>query len=43
MYIDGERYDGNPADILLSDGREIAIVIGTPPEEIPATADFSDA
>ena len=43
VYVDGERYDGNPADIRLTDRLEIAIVIGTPPEEIPATADFSAA
>jgi len=43
VYIDGELYDGNPAEIGLSDHREIAIVIGTPPAQIPATADFSAA
>jgi hypothetical protein len=35
VYVDGERQSGNPADIVLSDQQEIAIVIGTPPEEIP--------
>jgi hypothetical protein len=43
VYIDGELYSGNPADIGLSNHREIAIVIGTPPAQIPATADFSAA
>jgi hypothetical protein len=43
VYVDGELYDGDLADIGLSDGREIAIVIGTPPAEIPASADFSAA
>jgi hypothetical protein len=43
VYVDGERYEGNPADIGLSDRLEIAIVIGTPPEEIPSGADFSKA
>ena len=43
VYIDGEHYSGNPADIGLSDHREIAIVIGTPPAQIPASADFSAA
>jgi hypothetical protein len=43
VYIDGELYGGNPVDIGLSDHREIAIVIGTPPAQIPATADFSAA
>lgn len=43
VYIDGELYAGNPVDIGLSDHREIAIVIGSPPAQIPATADFSAA
>jgi hypothetical protein len=43
VYVDGEPYDGDPAAIALEDQREIAIVIGTPPEEIPATYDFSNA
>jgi hypothetical protein len=43
VYIDGELYAGNPTGIELSDHREITIVIGTPPAQIPATADFSAA
>jgi hypothetical protein len=43
VYVDGELYDGNPADIALTDRREIAIVIGTPPDDIPSTGDFSRA
>ncbi len=43
VYVDGEPYAGNPADIVLTDRKQIAIVIGTPPTEIPATADFSGA
>ena len=43
VYVDGEAYDGNPADIGLTDRREIAIVIGTPPDRIPDSADFSRA
>jgi hypothetical protein len=35
VYVDGEPYERDPADIELEDGREIAIVIGTPPAEIP--------
>jgi hypothetical protein len=35
IYIDGELYAGNPDDITLTDGKQISIVIGTPPEEIP--------
>jgi hypothetical protein len=40
-YVDGEPYTGEPAAIELAEMREIAIVIGTPPPEIPSTADFS--
>ncbi len=36
-YVDGKRQSGDPADIVLRDSQEIAIVIGTPPEEIPDT------
>jgi hypothetical protein len=43
VYIDGEPYEDNPADIQLTDLEEIAIVIGTPPAVIPGTADFSVA
>ncbi len=42
-YIGGEEYEGDPADIELDDQLVIAIVIGTPPDQIPATADFSQA
>lgn len=35
VYVDGEPRSGDPADIVLGDGQEIAIVIGTPPDEIP--------
>ena len=41
FYVDGEPYTGDPAAIELTDQKEIAIVIGTPPAEIPKTADFS--
>ncbi len=40
VYVDGAQYDGNPADIELTDHKEIAIVIGTPPAQIPATYSF---
>ena len=43
FYVDGERQEGDPAGIELEDRREIAIVIGTPPETIPDSADFSQA
>jgi hypothetical protein len=35
VFVDGQRHSGNPADIVLRDRQEIAIVIGTQPEEIP--------
>jgi len=41
VYIGGDQYDGNLADIELDDQRVIAIVIGTPPKHIPVRADFS--
>ena len=40
LYVDGERYRGDPGEIELSNGLEIAIVIGTPPDEIPSSATF---
>jgi len=36
VFVDGDALDGDPADILLTDMREIAIVIGTPPAEVPS-------
>jgi hypothetical protein len=35
IYVDGTEETGDPAEIELSDRREIAIVIGTQPEKIP--------
>jgi hypothetical protein len=43
FYIGRDEYEGNPSDIELEDQREIAIVIGTPPDFIPDRADFSQA
>jgi hypothetical protein len=43
VFINGRRYTGDPRAIGLADQREIAIVIGSPPAKIPATADFSGA
>jgi hypothetical protein len=36
FYVDGKSFDGDPRENELSDLREIAIVIGTPPDEIPS-------
>ena len=35
VYVNGQAQSGNPADIVLRDLQEIAIVIGTPPAQIP--------
>jgi len=43
FYVDGKPYRQDPRAIELTDGKEIAIVIGTPPAQIPKTADFSEA
>jgi len=37
IYVDGQANDGDPREIELSDGKEIAIVIGAPPSSIPST------
>ncbi|MEO8572131.1 MAG: hypothetical protein ABI553_10585 [Chloroflexota bacterium] len=43
VYINGERQAGDPRAIELTNRTEIAIVPGTPPAQIPRTADFSNA
>jgi hypothetical protein len=43
FYVNGDPYAEDPRAIELTDHKEIAIVIGTPPPEIPKTADFSKA
>lgn len=35
VYVDGDRYTGDPRAIELTNLREIAIVVGTPPKKIP--------
>ncbi len=35
VYVDGQPYDTDPAQVRLADREEIAIVIGTPPANIP--------
>jgi hypothetical protein len=40
VYVDGRAFEDDPATIELTDGKEIAIVIGTPPEEIPVSYRF---
>jgi hypothetical protein len=41
ISVNGKPFAGNPRTIELSNFKEIAIVIGTPPAEIPAQGDFS--
>ena len=36
IFLDGDPFEGDPADIELTDGLEIAIVIGSPPADIPS-------
>jgi hypothetical protein len=36
VFVDGELSQDDPAQIQLVDGREIAIVIGSPPEDVPS-------
>ena len=43
IYVDGDLSTGDPRAIELTDLREIAVVIGTPPATIPKTGDFSNA
>jgi hypothetical protein len=39
VYVDGTKFTGDPTTIPLSDLKEIAIVVGTPPAQIPNTFD----
>jgi hypothetical protein len=38
VYIDGKPFTGDPRTIALANRREIAIVIGTPPANIPSVS-----
>lgn len=40
VYVDGRAYEDDPAAIELTDGKEIAIVVGTPPDKIPVSYRF---
>jgi hypothetical protein len=35
IFVDGKRFDGEPTTIELTDHKEIAIVIGSPPSSVP--------
>jgi hypothetical protein len=41
FYVNGTKFTGDPTTIALSDHKEIAVVVGTPPAQIPNTADWS--
>ena len=43
IFVDGKPFAGDPRTIELTDMKEIAIAIGTPPKSIPTTADLSNA
>jgi hypothetical protein len=37
VYVDGKLYSGNAAEISLTDRKEIAFIIGSPPKQIPSS------
>jgi hypothetical protein len=39
-WVDGTKQTGNPADIVLTSHKEIAIVLGKKPAKIPGSYDF---
>lgn len=41
VYVNGTQFSGDPRTIPLSNLKEIAVVIGTPPARIPDTADWN--
>jgi len=41
VYVNGTAFTGDPRTIPLSNLKEIAVVIGTPPAQIPSTADWN--
>ena len=43
VYVNGEPYRQDPRAIELTDGLAIAIVVGTPPAQIPRTAVLSES
>lgn len=40
IFVDGERFTGDPTMIELSNNKEIAVVIGSPPARIPSKVPF---
>ena len=41
FYVNGKPFTGDPRTIQLTNFKEIAIVIGTPPAQIPNTANWN--
>jgi hypothetical protein len=41
VYVNGAKFTGDPRTIPLSNLEEIAVVVGTPPAQIPNTADWN--
>jgi hypothetical protein len=39
-YVDGERFEGDYRSVPLESLKQIVLVYGTPPEDIPAEYDF---
>ena len=40
LYLDGERYTGNPTKLVLRDHQELALVVGKAPATVPASYSF---
>ena len=40
VYVNGTKFSGDPTTIPLSNFKEIAVVIGSPPDQIPNTANW---
>jgi hypothetical protein len=41
VYVNGTPFTGDPRTIPLSNLTEIAVVVGTPPAQVPSTADWN--
>jgi hypothetical protein len=41
VFVDGAEETGDPNQIKLTNRREIAVVVGTPPDTVPSKPDFS--
>jgi len=41
VYVNGTKFTGDPGTIPLSNLEEVAVVVGTPPAQIPNSADWN--